>query len=340
MSMHPDGPDVDGHDFDLAPRTLQAEPACEARGSSVAKVDARRRLSALDALALHWRKQECYGKAEALLERKWPERFDALGGLRRSNRLDARRHGTLASLPLAPEWYAMLALVAVLALLAAFWEPLAWIVWPLFALGIATPVAQAIAAARHARCPAGDGAAQRSTSRTVLMHLIRPAARLTGRLRHGLTPWRTRGNRRESGALPEEQELSSTTSRPVDAWMACIERTLRERGTIVRRADDDARALEVIVGQMGRVRGRVEVAAHGADGQLVRTRSRFCVPLPVWSIAIGSALLAMCAIADDAWIAATGLLLLMLLFAGRALRDVVAAAGAWHDAVERLRDEA
>jgi hypothetical protein len=82
------------------------------------------------------------------------------------------------------------------------------------------------------------------------------------------------------------------------------------------------------------------VAADGANGQLVRTRSRFCVPRPVWAIVLGSAMLAMCAIADDAWIAATGLLLVMLLFAGRALRDVVAAAGAWHDAVETLRDDA
>src|SRR5439155_8266130 len=89
----------------------------------------------------YWRQQRSYGKAEALLERKWPSKYNSLGNVRWSGRVYgngfalalARRagriyhgiwgmapfqsiyqpaQGPLASLATMPEWYLAIAALA------------------------------------------------------------------------------------------------------------------------------------------------------------------------------------------------------------------------------------
>ena len=102
----------------------------------------RRRVAPPPQLAAdaYWRQQRGYGRAEALLERKWPEKYNAPGHLAWSGRLYGRgcdlapprrwrvyygtwgsapfqqlyrpADGTLASLPLMPEWYLVIAALA------------------------------------------------------------------------------------------------------------------------------------------------------------------------------------------------------------------------------------
>jgi hypothetical protein len=43
-----------------------------------------------NSMAMYWRQQKGYGKAEALLEEKWPERYNAFGHLNWSGRLYGR----------------------------------------------------------------------------------------------------------------------------------------------------------------------------------------------------------------------------------------------------------
>src|SRR4051794_541117 len=98
-----------------------------------------------------WRQQRGYGHAEALLEREWPERYNAAGHVNWAGRIYGpggvgllRRwhvyYGTWGSgafqsrhevpappftaLPLMPEWYLVLALLAALTSLGGLWKPM------------------------------------------------------------------------------------------------------------------------------------------------------------------------------------------------------------------------
>jgi hypothetical protein len=106
-----------------------------------------------NSMRAYWRQQIGYGKAEALLERKWPEKYNAAGHLSWSGRLygggltqalrlgpDRVYHGgwggalfqslyrpapsVLSSLPLMPEWYLVIAVLAALSVLGILWTPL------------------------------------------------------------------------------------------------------------------------------------------------------------------------------------------------------------------------
>src|SRR5262245_11078961 len=125
----------------------------------------------------YWKQQQGYGKAEALLERKWPEKYNAAGHVTWAGRvygnglasLFAGRGrvyhgvwgaapfqsvyppaaGVLGSLPLMPEWSLLLAALAVLSALGFFWRPLL-LALPLFLLGLAASVVQATLGAAKA----------------------------------------------------------------------------------------------------------------------------------------------------------------------------------------------
>jgi len=170
----------------------------------------------------YWKQQRGYGRAEALLERNWPEKYNAAGHLSWAGRLYGRgltaalsrargriyqghagtalfqsvyqpATGLLASLPLMPEWYlAVLALAAITAL-GALWTPLL-VALPLLAIALAAPLAQAALSAARATFRGRRGF--RVFGRRVLtgvLHVIQPIARLFGRIEYGLTPFRRRG---------------------------------------------------------------------------------------------------------------------------------------------------
>src|SRR5207302_2481020 len=126
----------------------------------------------------YWKQQKNYGKAEALLERKWPEKYNALGHLRWIGRLYGRgltvplglsrwhiyqgmwgsapfqslyqpAPNTLWQLTLMPEWYLVILALAVLSLLSLLWPPLL-LALPLLVLALGMPLVQAGLSATHA----------------------------------------------------------------------------------------------------------------------------------------------------------------------------------------------
>jgi len=155
----------------------------------------------------YWKQQKNYGKAEALLERKWPEKYNALGHLRWTGRLYGggltlplglyRRHiyqGTWGSalfqslyepapdtpwvLMLMPEWYLVILALAVLSLLGPLGPPLLLIL-PLLVLAIGALVVQAGLSATHASftsTPRTRLARLKLYSLTALLHLLQPLA--------------------------------------------------------------------------------------------------------------------------------------------------------------------
>src|SRR5213594_3978571 len=129
----------------------------------------------------YWKQQIGYGRAEAMLERKWPEKYNGPGHVRWTGRLYGsglthalgwRRsrvyHGVwggapfqslyqpgsslLGSLPQMPEWHLMTASLAGIAALSVAWRPFT-LALPLLVAAMVLPVAQAWLSAVRARFP-------------------------------------------------------------------------------------------------------------------------------------------------------------------------------------------
>jgi GT2 family glycosyltransferase len=306
------------------------------------------------------RQQRGYGKAEALLERKWPAKYSPVGHVGWGGRLygngSAQHRGgwrwriyyggwgtaffqsvygprgtLLESLPLMPEWYlAMLALAAVGAL-GLWWPPLL-LALPLLALAGAALVADAALGALRARFPGSSGGRRlRLRTLTATLYLLQPLARLGGRLGEGLTPWRRRGP--SVFRLPAARTLSFWSER----WQSTEERVrgiaeaLRGAGSIVVSGGDwDRWDLQVRGGVIGAARLRVGIEEHGSGCQVVRVRVWPHVPgagillgALVASLAAGSVL-------TDAWTAAMGLGSLALAVVVRLIYECGAAAASVH----------
>src|SRR5258708_6956113 len=107
-------------------------------------------------------------------------------------------------------------------------------------------------------------------------HLLQPAARLWGRLKHGLTPWR----RRRTYPLPRPAHLAtsiwSETWRPTDEWMRDVERELEKKDAIVVRGGDyDDWDLRVRGGLLANARLSMAVEDHGGGKQQLRFLTSF-----------------------------------------------------------------
>ena len=284
------------------------------------------------------RQQRQYGKAEALLERKWPERYNRGGHLAWTGRVygDAlaetlrgrwrvyygtwgsglfqslyqRPAGLFASLPLVPEWYLVLAALAAVSAVGLLWPPLL-VGWALFTLALGALVVPAVRAATRARFPSASRLrAARISLRalTGFLFLVQPLARLSGRLRYGLTPWRRRGK-----GLPAVPWWRTTTTWSED-WQSpddrvrTLEATLAATsGAVSRGGEYDRWDLQVRGGLFGAVRLRMAVEEHGAGRQLARVRSWPRLSRGALALAVVMAALAVAAGLDGAWPAALAL---------------------------------
>ena len=252
----------------------------------------------------YWKQQQGYGRAEALLEKKWPEKYNVLGHLSWAGRLYGKGStrvtswsrgriyqgtwgsalfqsiyapapGFWSALPSMPEWYLVIATLTALAALGLFWAPLL-LTLPLLGYAVGVPLVQAGLSARHASFAS---APQSRTERlqlwglTTLLHLMQPLARLRGRLRYGLTPWRWRSMRGWAWPWARTRQLWSEQWQCPLARLQAIEETLRAEGTTSFRGGNyDRWDLEVRGGLLGAVRLLATTEEHGAGRQLVRFR--------------------------------------------------------------------
>jgi GT2 family glycosyltransferase len=252
------------------------------------------------------RQQAEYGKAEALLERKWPEKYNRGGHLawtgrvyggpspgRRRTRIGYgtwgsnlfqslydRTPSTLGTLPLMPEWYLVLGVLALLSVAGIFVKPLfPWTdaapVRVELLLLAAAAAALAVKALRTAwlgpNGTSADGFAVRSL--TAALFLLQPVARLAGRLRRGLTPWRRRGEFVFAVPWPRRREVWSEHWRYPSERLLELEHDLRARCmTVLRGGEYDRWDIHVRLGPLGAARLRMAVEEHGQGRQLVRYR--------------------------------------------------------------------
>jgi GT2 family glycosyltransferase len=284
------------------------------------------------AVGAYWSQQMNYGRAEAMLERKWPEKYNAAGHLAWNGRLygkafwqlfrgQRRRiyHGSwgtalfqsvynvapgmLSSILTMPEWYLLIAIFALTSLVSAAYSPLRFSI-ALLALAILPPTMHAwlsgnrsfFSSALRRRWPL-----LQLLAGTSLLHFLQPAARLTGRLRQGLTPWRKRGA--DKMVLPRSRNVaiwSENNWRAPEQRLQALHGAMRETGAPVARGGDfDRWDLEIRGGLFGSARAQLVIEEHGDSKQLVRVR--------VWPVGQPLALIVSLLFAGMAMVSATRL---------------------------------
>lgn len=292
-----------------------------------------------NSLRAYWKQQRGYGKAEALLERKWPQRYNAAGHVAWRGQLYGRgftlslgalhnrvyrgvfgtapfqflyqsRPATWLELPLMPEWLLLVGLLGVTALFGLLWRPLA-IALPLFLVALALPIAQAVLSARRARfttTPLSPSGRARLVALTALLHLVQPIARLRGRLEHGLAPWRVRGTRRRLWRLLRVTSIWREAWKAPEARLESMHAALVQAGSVTARGGDyDDWDLEVRGGLLGGARLRLAVEEHGAGKQMLRSRTWMRVSRSVTALAAAGAAASIWAFMDGALAIGVGL---------------------------------
>ncbi len=318
----------------------------------------------------YFRQQVGYGKAEALLESKWPERYNRTGHLSWSGRLYNNGHrpawrrgriyqgvwgtspfqsiyesrpGIAWALPAMPEWWlGVVCLLALTVIGALSWTPLLFAAGPLLALGIGLPVAQAVMGGVRASFPGrrpGRLEALGLRALTAALHAGQPLARLKGRVLYGLVPWRRRPAVRFTLPVPRTRIAWSESWREPAAWIRAVESAAKDAGALVVRGGDwDRWDLEIRCGTLGSARLLATVEEHGHGRQLLRIRAwprTGAVAVGVIGVFGGMAIVA----GLDGAIAAAGSLLAMALLAlVGTLRDAGNALGAVEAAVAAIPD--
>ena len=316
----------------------------------------------------YWKQQMGYGKAEAMLERKWPEKYNSGGyatwagriyvnGILRTLSLSRGRiyQGTwgtagyarlyqpapnlLNSLPLMHEWQLTSLVLLALCVVGIVWKKLL-IVLPVAGGAFALSLIAAISAARRVRFPSSAKsrfARLRFRVLTALLHLIHPLARLWSRLTYSLTAWRIRRFPTLSFPWPRMFQLWSEKWLDSSGVLLSLESMLRSDGAVVRRGGDyDNWDLEIRGGLFGGIRIRTVSENYGYGRHMLRLRSR-----PWFSISgAGTTVLLVIASLGALWdrspYAADLLGALSIMFGAMTFRSGAVAVGAIHRALIKL----
>jgi O-antigen biosynthesis protein len=258
-----------------------------------------------NSLKAYWKQQRGYGKAEALLEAKWPEKYNRLGHLAWGGRIygigitqalkftkDRIYYGTWgtalfqsiyepvqatwASIPLMPEWYLFIGVLGTMGYLGFLWQPLLW-AWPLFIMASLVLVIQASKSA--ARYIAISNKKINLLQRLLIigLHVIQPLARLYGRVIYGLIPWRTRYTNAVNHFLFEFRTniftYWSEEWRPAEAWLTDLEQKLKGyKLRVARGGDFDNYDLQIYNGLFTRMRVVLAIEEHGEGKQYLRLK--------------------------------------------------------------------
>lgn len=279
-----------------------------------------------NSIEAYWNQQKGYGKAEALLEAKWPEKYNGFGHLAWEGRIYGNgftlpiklkskkifygtwgtalfqsvyqpAEGFLNTIPLMPEWYLFSALLAVVANMGVFWAPLLWL-WPVFLLSVVVVLIQAAVSA-------GTNVSHQIKQKDnikywlliTLLHIIQPVARLYGRIKHGLTPWRAISTRSGLPYLFTFRDkvftLWSEVWRPAEDYLMDIEKNLIKLKIRAKRGGEfDRWDIEVRNSLFSITQALLTVEEHGGGKQMLKFKV-WRRPSNIWTITM-LALLTIC----------------------------------------------
>lgn len=352
---------IAGDDVDICWRIL-------ARGWSIgfhptAMVWHQRRGSIRD----YWRQQKGYGRAEGMLERKWPGRYNAAGhvtwrgrvydkgisghflqrrqiylgfwGSAPFQRLYQPATNTPASIAATPEWWLIILVLIFLSGLGLLWHPFLLVV-PAAVAAVSIVLLQVVLSARRATLadyPVRERQRLQRFLVTVWLHVLQPLARLLGRLQQNLTPWRWHFPAKRSGTLARQISIWSEEWREPSAQLQAVTDSLRKMRCPVLLGNNWERwDLEVAGGFCAAARLLMSVEEHGQGRQNYKFRISLRFRIIPLSALIMFAVLTFVAGLDDAPAASFILGALALLLGYRISLETRGAAAALHNAIQTL----
>lgn len=290
-----------------------------------------------NSLRAYWKQQKGYGKAEALLEAKWPEKYNAFGHLAWEGRIYGNgftipiktkkgrifygtwgsalfqsvyqpAEGFFKSIPLMPEWYLISLTFGAMACLGFLWQPLLWF-WPVFAFSVAIIIIPAIfSATKNTSLKNHQRKSWKYFLLISILHIVQPLARLTGRITHGLTPWRMRG------VAPKLKSLTFLRAKVLmlwsegnwkapETWLAEIERNIIALKARVKKGGDfDRWDIKVKNGIFSTAQGILTIEEHGANKQYLKFKYWGNYSASGLALIILLAAIAVLAAVDESWI--------------------------------------
>lgn len=326
-----------------------------------------------DSVRAYLRQQKNYGKAEAFLEKKWPEKYNAAGHIPWAGRLYLKGfeqllgslrgriyQGTwgsalfqsiyqpapdlLSSLPMMPEWYVVVAALTGVSLLGIEWKPLL-LALPLLLIAATLPGVHAVLCGMRATFPASFQSRRdllKWRGLTALLHMLQPLVRLYGRIQQGLTPWRrcVVSGVSTPVPLPKTFTVWSEEWRSPFAWLESLESGLKAvRSVVLRGGDYDRWDLELRGGLFGSVRLLMAVEEHGGGKQFLRFRAwPRCYPAAIVLTLLFAALSAGAAV-SQAWIACGILNFVAFLFMMRIFKECSYAMTALYSVFNPLKEK-
>lgn len=251
-------------------------------------------------VSTYLKQQRGYGRAEALLARKHPNKYNSFGHITWQGRVygtglwkamgltPARvyhgswnsapfqglyhaRSGWLATFAQAPEWYALAAVFSIMTLLGLEWRPML-LAAPVLVVTLLVPTVQLALSVGTAEFPEARSEQERRKLRllTAFLYAVQPLARLWGRVSFGLTPWRTAYESRHwNWPRLRTATVWSEQWRASDEWLVDLHRALEPARC---GGDWDDWDLEAHRGLFGAARITLAVEEHGAGKQLLRFR--------------------------------------------------------------------
>jgi GT2 family glycosyltransferase len=316
----------------------------------------------------YWKQQLGYGKAEAMLERKWPEKYNSGGyatwagriyanGIFRTFSLSRGRiyqgtwgsagytrlyqpsPGLLSGLLQMHEWQLTNLVLVTCCAIRIIWKPLLR-AWPAAVALFALSVLAATSAASRVRLPASANsrlARFRLRVLTAMLHLLQPLARLWSRLVYSLTTWRIR--RFPTLWFPWPRMFQLWSEKWVDNIEALrsLESVLRSGGAVVRRGGDfDSWDLEIRGGLFGGVRVRTVTENYGRGKHMLRLRARPWFSISGAGITVLLLMACIGAASDRSVSAAVILGTLSAMFGAIVFKSGAVAIGAIHRALIKL----
>jgi O-antigen biosynthesis protein len=299
------------------------------------------------------KQQRGYGRAEALLERKWPGRFNRLGhldwagtiygrGLPRPllgtrarvyggswgtapfQRLYEEQRPGAWMLPLTPDWYLLAPLLLAVSLIGLAWPPAALFALPLILI-VLLPVLAAARSAARATLVTSSGTVRPGRLRGLvfLLHLLQPLARLRGRLALGLAPWRMpSGTGRWTVPRRVEGRHWTPAGRDATSRLTALRTALDVRRVGVRAGGPyDRWDLELRAGATSAMRLLLAIEEQGGGAQFVRYAMWPVVNPLLVGLSLGLTTLAILAALDNAWLATAAFAVIAALLLGRMLYE-------------------
>jgi GT2 family glycosyltransferase len=317
-----------------------------------------------NSIKAYLRQQFGYAKAEALLAEKWPGKYNSTGHVTWQGRLYGKGivnlffqrsriyHGMWGSAPfqslyepspdrwssilLMPEWYFLLLFVGFLTALGGSWTPLLWLS-PLLVAGVLLTLIQAVRGSLRAHFYPEPGSRLRDFALyalTAWFHVIQPAARLLGRVQHGLGPWSWREFIRV-GPLRVDA-IWSEQWQAIESRLSELDKILSESGaTIVPCGNFDNWDFSIHGGLFGSIRVVAMVEEHGKGRQLLRFRTWPNPPVIALAMLLPLVTFAGLAGLDHAWIASALLGLTAGVLGFLTYADCAIAMSHWRDAVDQ-----